>query len=91
VIARDVRREARVFRLDGAQARQLAEGTATLEGVLARRPARQEIVQAVADGFERAFGITVVPGELGTDEAELAASLAAGRCVGGGRESAVRT
>jgi len=81
VMTRDVASEARVFRLDPVQARRLADHTTTLEALLGRRPGHDEIIDAVKRGFERSLGITLVGGELGADEAELAASLAAERYV----------
>ena len=40
-------------------------------------PVRAAILAAIVGGFERALGLTLVPGELSAVEAELAAELLA--------------
>ena len=45
-------------------------GMTTLEAVLGRRPSFDETVDALAEGFREAHGVTVVPGGLEPDEEE---------------------
>jgi lipoate-protein ligase A len=75
VIARDVRREAEVFRLTAEEERALAEGAATLESATGRRPEVAEIARAVTTAFEDVLGIDVEPGRLTQAEVTLSLSL----------------
>jgi lipoate-protein ligase A len=76
VISRDVVAEAEVFRLEPGRARDLAGCTATLEGVLGRRPAVEEVADAVVRAFERTIGIVLEPGSASPEEDALARRLA---------------
>lgn len=81
---RDVEREARVFRLGAGETAKLAEGTADLDAVLGLRVGDAALAAAVVEGFERALGITLVPGTLSALEAERAAGLLGEVRVGDG-------
>lgn len=72
VISRDAAAEGEVFGLDAESTEELAGGTATLEGVLGRRPSLGEIAGAVAGAFERALGIELKPGTLTREEVTAA-------------------
>jgi len=75
MMSRDVDREAKVFRLDTEHRALLAHSTVTLDD-LDNRPADwAEVVSAVVDGFERALGVVLVPGELHALEASTASML----------------
>ena len=69
VIARDVAREAGVFRLSPSAARKLTESTVTLGDELPASPVPAEVVAAAVDAFEQTLGVDLQPGEI--TEAEL--------------------
>lgn len=74
-IARDIAREARIFRLDALEESELAGKTATIEGVTGRRPSMSEIEAAVVQAFSDVLGIHLLPGELTADEVRVARGL----------------
>ncbi len=63
--------------------RTLFEKTANLEELLKRRPDFREVASAVAEGFERAWGVRLEPGSLTAHEEESALSLATDYATGG--------
>jgi lipoyl(octanoyl) transferase len=75
VIARDVEREAAVFRLDAGAARHLGETTVTLADELGRLPDVDEIAEAAAVSFARVFGVEFDAQGLSDREVELAGGL----------------
>lgn len=77
VISRDLAAEARVFHLDEDAAARLAASTRTLTDILGHAPSEDEVRDAVVVGFERAFGIELVEGNLTNEEAEEAERLVA--------------
>lgn len=56
-------------------ARDLAERTGTLRRALDRSPTFEETAQAMAEGFRRAWGISLIPGDLTAEERSRAAQL----------------
>lgn len=52
-----------------------SSGAVSLEELLGRAPARDEVASAVRAGVSRALGVRLLPGEPRGDEAELAARL----------------
>jgi lipoate-protein ligase A len=76
-LTRDVEREARVFRLNAADAERLAEETATIADSLNVRPTDDEIQAAVVTGVARGLGVTLERGTVTAAEMELARSLLA--------------
>jgi lipoate-protein ligase A len=68
VIARDVEREARVFGLDSRMESQLSGTTRTISDELGRRPASEDVLAAIIDGFSTVLGIRLVHSELSIDE-----------------------
>jgi len=80
-VTRDVEREAAAFRLGDEERARLAATTATLVGVLGRRPDDLQLERAVCKGFADALGIRLVPGELSAREAELAGTLLADKAT----------
>lgn len=77
VLASDVAREARIFRLSSSQAAHLADATLTIEDALGERPRLDALIAAAVVGWERALGVVLREGELAADEAQLAADLLA--------------
>ncbi len=71
-VSRDIRREARVFRLDDTAAARLGEQTATIADSLARHPSDEELLKAVVTGIARGLGIELEPGTLADAEIERA-------------------
>jgi len=74
-ISRDVKLEARAFRLDTDTAARLANETATLTDALGHAPSMPEISSAAAGGLEHAFGVRLMPGLLTDAEVTLADGL----------------
>jgi lipoate-protein ligase A len=68
VISRDVVAESEVFRLGEPGVDALARSTATLEGVLDRRPDIESLAAAVATAFERVLGVRFLQGSLAPQE-----------------------
>lgn len=75
VRTRDVGREARAFMLDDDAARSLSTAAASLEDLLGVAPDYGRIQEAVVTGFERALGISLVPGRPTTAELRTAEEL----------------
>lgn len=76
VRSRDVDLEARLFRLDETGRRRLESDTLTLSTAMEGGiPSVDRIIGAVVEGFRMALGITVIPGEWSTFEANLAGEL----------------
>lgn len=74
---RDPAREAEVFSLDAGHAARLADASRGLDELLGSAPSTDAVSSAIVDGFERALGITLVPGELSAEEAETAGRIRA--------------
>ena len=74
-LTRDVPREARIFRLDEADTRRLAQETATIGDSLECRPTHTCIAAAVVAGIERGLGVTLSPGSLTSAELTSAQAL----------------
>ncbi len=76
VFARDVEREARVFRLSPEEAEALRTRTATLADLAERVPSSENITEAVRVAFERLFGGTFAPGTPSLVEEAYAQAIA---------------
>lgn len=77
VVTRDVPREAAVFRLDAQAAAALASSAVTIGEATGRRPADEELVAAVVEGFSEALGIELAPATATADELAMALRLEA--------------
>lgn len=75
VLARNIDREARVFRLTPDEARDLAATTATVTDLAAARPTRTDLVAVIAVAFERLFGRLFEPGSITENETAEAFGL----------------
>ena len=73
MLAADPDRLRRVF----PGGRDPLEGMTTLEAVLGRRPAFEDAVDALVEGFRRAHGLDLAPGGLSAEELALVESLVA--------------
>jgi len=74
-IARDLAREAAVFRLDASQAQALRNTTATLQEIGLEDLSADGIADVVAAAFAAALGVRVESGELAADERATAVAL----------------
>jgi lipoate-protein ligase A len=75
VISRDAHREAKAFGLGEEHRAQLARSTVSLDDLTSNPVGWSEVVAAAIEGFERALGVVLVPGELDALEAGTAAML----------------
>lgn len=75
VIDRDLGREARVFGLTGEESLTLAATTATLADTLEKPPPREEVSDAIRNGFERALGVRFETAHPTAAEEALATTL----------------
>lgn len=72
VISRDVDREVALFGLDEQARVAMAESTATLAGILGRRPPVEDVQRAVAAGLRAVLGVDLAVSGLSEGEIERA-------------------